>query len=610
MNRKLLAPFALVLAAATFFLFTQSILVAAPAAQEAPPTAADSAAIDVMTPTVTISPSVRIQIRQQIPFTATLAAMLSTDDGITATATVTPTTTLTEAVAAEAAVEATTPATDAVPIADDQVVTFLLDLALDFVVSETMTTTVPATLTIMLADGMTNTVTGTLPISLEVGVSPTAQVTVTALSLLPTETVTASEGVTAVEAVTLPATITDVEAVTLPATITATAPVTLPATITPTDTLTESATPVPAGEADAGPDSVQATTTTTANVRVGPTTNDEIADTLPAGATVELVGVTEDGLWYLLSTGTWLFNTLADPAPTDLPLATPELIAQLEEQAAAETTPETTPEPAAEAPTETSADEAPAAADTPPAGDGSTSTVTVDANLRAGPSTEFEVIGGTVTDQAITVIGQNEAGDWYLLDNGGWVFATLVADPPADVPVVPDDATPESVGATETAPTGLAILPTPTPGAADATEATAESEPLTADETLYVDQVNVIAQRLQTTAATVTELIATAAADATLLEDGTWQGQLETAGQVLTRVGEEIRTITAPERFAGAQIDLESAIGSFDQVAELLTQGLADADLTTLQQAVAEFEVGTVLLRARTGAVAVITNLS
>ena len=209
---------------------------------------------------------------------------------------------------------------------------------------------------------------------------------------------------TAVEAVTLPATVTDVEAVTLPATITATAPVTLPATITPTDTLTESATPVPAGEADAGPESVQATTTTTANVRVGPTTNDEIADTLPAGATVELVGVTEDGLWYLLSSGAWLFNSLADPAPTDLPLATPELIAEVEEQAAAETTPETRLSLRLQAPTETSADEAPAAADSPPAGDGAASTVTVDANLRAGPSTEFEVIGGTVTDQAITVI--------------------------------------------------------------------------------------------------------------------------------------------------------------------------------------------------------------
>ena len=576
MNRKHLAPFALVLAVATFFLFTQSILVAAPAAQETPPTAADSAAVDVVSPTITISPSVRIQIRQQIPFTATLAAMLSTDDGITATAPVTPTTAITEAgaaeVAAEAAVEATTPATDAVPIAADQVVTFLLDLALDFVVSETMTTTVPATLTIMLADGMTNTVTGTLPISLEVGVSPTAQVTVTALSLLPTDSVTATQGVTAVEAVTLPATVTNVEAVTLPATITATAPVTLPATITPTDTLTESATPVPAGEADTGPESVQATTTTTANVRVGPTTNDEIADTLPAGATVELVGVTEDGLWYLLGSGAWLFNSLADPAPTDLPLATPELIAEVEEQAAADTS----PEPAAEAtpaPTETSADEAPAAADSPPAGDGAASTVTVDANLRAGPSTEFEVIGGTVTDQAITIIGQNEAGDWYLLDNGGWVFATLVVNPPADLPVVPDDATPESVGATETAPSGGAILPTPTPGAADAAAATAEAEPLTADETLYVDQVTVIAERLQTTAASVTELIATAAADATLLEDGTWQGQLETAGQVLTRAGEEIRTITAPERFIGAQIDLESAIGSFDQVAELSDAG-------------------------------------
>ncbi len=590
MNRKLLAPFALVLAAATFFLFTQSILIAAPAAQETPPATAESETADVMSPTVTISPPVRIQIHQQIPFTATLAAMLIADDGITATAAITPTAAITEAVAEEAqAVEATTPATDVAAIAADQVVTFLLDLSLDFVVSETMTTTVPATLTITLANGMTETVTGTLPVSLAIGVSPTAQVTVTALSLLPTPAVTATEGVTAVEAVTLPATITAVEAVTLPATVTATAPVTVPATITPTNELTATTTPVPAEEADTGPESVLSTTTTTANVRAGPTTNDEIVDTLPAGATVELVGVTEDGLWYLLSTGAWLFNSLADPAPTDLPLATPELIAAVEEEAAAQPEPAPTPEATPE-PTEAPAEGAPSA------DDGTVATVTVDANLRAGPSTEFEVVGGTVTGQAINIIGQNEAGDWYLLDNGGWVFATLVTNPPADVPVVPDDATPESVGAAAPAPAGGAILPTPTPGAAASTQADGADVALNADETLYADQVNVIADRLQTTAATVTELIAAAAADGTLLEDGTWQGQLETAAQVLTRAGEEIRTITAPARFAGAQIDLESAIGSFDQVAELLAQGLADADLTTLQQAVAEFEVGTVLL--------------
>ncbi len=49
-------------------------------------------------------------------------------------------------------------------------------------------------------------------------------------------------------------------------------------------------------------------------------------------------------------------------------------------------------------------------------------------NLRAGPGTDYDIAGGAAEGQALTVIGQNGAGDWLRLqDDPGelWVFAEL-----------------------------------------------------------------------------------------------------------------------------------------------------------------------------------------
>jgi hypothetical protein len=194
-------------------------------------------------------------------------------------------------------------------------------------------------------------------------------------------------------------------------------------------------------------------------------------------------------------------------------------------------------------------------------------------------------------------------GDWYLLDNGGWVFANLVANPPADVPVVPDDATPESLGAapaqTEAPAAAGSLLPTPTPAApqGEQTEATTgTSIDLGLEETLYIDEINNIVGRYNTTAATVERLVTGALADGALLQDSAWQGQINTAIQVLQRTGEEIRNVDPPPLFAAPHIDFVSAAGSFDQAAELFADGLAAGDLATMQQGIAEFAVGQSLL--------------
>lgn len=61
--------------------------------------------------------------------------------------------------------------------------------------------------------------------------------------------------------------------------------------------------------------------------------------------------------------------------------------------------------------------------------------VNANANLRSGPSTAFNVVGQTQPGQAITVIAQNGAGDWYQLDTGAWIAGFLVDNAPDDLAV-------------------------------------------------------------------------------------------------------------------------------------------------------------------------------
>ncbi len=59
------------------------------------------------------------------------------------------------------------------------------------------------------------------------------------------------------------------------------------------------------------------------------------------------------------------------------------------------------------------------------------------ANLRGGPGTDYPIGGGTTQGQTITLVGQSADGAWYQLEGGtAWIFALLVDNPPANLPVV------------------------------------------------------------------------------------------------------------------------------------------------------------------------------
>ena len=125
-------------------------------------------------------------------------------------------------------------------------------------------------------------------------------------------------------------------------------------------------------------------------VRVGPGTEFEIVETLPKGATVQLIGIDASGDWYLLSSSSWVSAAnVGGRIPESLPVAT-------------------------------------------------LGRVLVDANLRQEPTTVSPVLGTARQGQIIVLVGQQEgsqpAGTWYQLDSGHWIFGDLVAELPTALP--------------------------------------------------------------------------------------------------------------------------------------------------------------------------------
>ena len=114
---------------------------------------------------------------------------------------------------------------------------------------------------------------------------------------------------------------------------------------------------------------------------------------------------------------------VAAPTPVVEPTPPPAVEAQPEVAAVslAALLPTPTPQPAEVAP--------PAEAVQP-------ATVITAANLRQSPSTEAPIVGAATEGETLTIVGRTADGAWFQLESGAWIFAQLVNNPPADLPVV------------------------------------------------------------------------------------------------------------------------------------------------------------------------------
>jgi len=442
-----------------------------------------------------------------------------------------------------------------------------LELALDLVVTNTLTSTVPASVTLQLADRTTRT----LPISLSVAALPEGEIFI---ELLPPaeEEIDATPTITATEEATITADITE--------------------DVTPTEAITPALEVTPTVAAPSGLPVVTTTATTTANLRAGPsTTTFDIVGQAAPGQTLSVVGISEDGQWYLLDGGAWIATFLAaDAAIPNLPLATQELIDQASGNAPV--TPITPISDVAEAVTQT-VEATPVPATTPAV----SPTTTTDANLRAGPGTEFPVIGGTVTGQTINIVGRNADATWWRLDNTGWIFGELVLNPPAaeTVPVVNADGTliePATVPAAPTAtpePTGGGLaLPTPTPAAGAATGAavtTTTTAEASASDANYISAVQGIVTTYDGIVQTLDSLIAEARADSAVLTDPAWANRVSASLILLRRTGASVGELVAPAAISAAQDSLIDAATQYTAAGNALSQAASTAAVAQLDAA-------------------------
>jgi uncharacterized protein YraI len=188
-----------------------------------------------------------------------------------------------------------------------------------------------------------------------------------------------------------------------------------------------------------------------------------VIQSLPAGETLTITGRSGNSGWYAAYLGDgragWVavgsVRIFGDPGELEIvsESISPGIVATLIAEANRPVTPIPTTAPATRAPAAPAA-ETPTAPAAPPQSaapqptptaerpTGPQATVIVDGlNVRAGPGTEFDIVGSLVLGNTATMRGRNEAADWIQIDTPqglGWIFAPLVETsvPIADLPVV------------------------------------------------------------------------------------------------------------------------------------------------------------------------------
>lgn len=98
-----------------------------------------------------------------------------------------------------------------------------------------------------------------------------------------------------------------------------------------------------------------------------------------------------------------------------------------------------------------------------------TGIVNVDSNLRTGPSTDFSVVWILPVGTAVVVVGVSDDGEWLKLEDGAWIYHSLVTRE--------GNGATSGVSKVEDASADTSNEPVPETGSAPATGASAETEP-------------------------------------------------------------------------------------------------------------------------------------
>jgi uncharacterized protein YraI len=121
--------------------------------------------------------------------------------------------------------------------------------------------------------------------------------------------------------------------------------------------------------------------------------------------------------------------------------------------------------------------EVPTVAPTPTVVQAAQVTINSEMNIRGGPGTNYNVLGGATTGQTFPITGKNNDGSWWQINyNGqaGWVFSQLVTAQNAESVAVATNIPAPPVQPT---PAPVAVVNTPVPAAPPAEAPPAETPP-------------------------------------------------------------------------------------------------------------------------------------
>jgi len=149
----------------------------------------------------------------------------------------------------------------------------------------------------------------------------------------------------------------------------------------------------------------------------GPGLDYEQTGSLKAGNAVRVRACNPGCTWYQLDSGTWIPGEGLSAPPLDLPIFDIEAIPTASAPVVF-VWPTVTPTPL---PTPTPEWSGPRAKEY--------------AILRRGPGTIYDRVGVAVPGAPLRVTAQNQAGDWYQLENGAWVAAFLLDRKPGELPI-------------------------------------------------------------------------------------------------------------------------------------------------------------------------------
>ena len=121
--------------------------------------------------------------------------------------------------------------------------------------------------------------------------------------------------------------------------------------------------------------------------------------------------------------------------------------------------------------------------------------VRVNANLRAGPGTDYPILGGRPRGAVLKIVGRTADGTWLLLEKVNWIFTSLVNDVPPDLPVA-ENIPPIPTTEVPNPAANPTLVPTAVPKSAERPQST-EPTPIRARSTRAVANEDQVTGRIK-----------------------------------------------------------------------------------------------------------------